>query len=346
MSKHRTRQNRKSKRRATPKTTITLPTDDLGEPGSFQTLHFVPQEVGQPPRNPAGDTQVKRPFEVWSPVFNQAPLWSNSIQAGPTYGDSLVFINKSKVLNVTGGPPGKEIKFELHSNPQGRIGTIRARVDATSWLEARKTFREAVHPVLSALSWRYQIPISLGQLGGRDVANDIVRQDYIAPRRSLSWDGRDLSLDSHLRAAYSFFREGMNTASPAYRLLCFDKTIQMLMAIRARYVEIAETLGTSKAAAMTAMEVKVGSNDEAVNLWPQCTGWTVGRLRNDLIRPLRNQVAHELTKESEDFNNLDSADLWDITRQASDCLVPLLKRFGDLLETVATGLAVSQLRFV
>jgi len=314
------------------------PIPSLG--GKTQTYFVVPQVHGAE-QGPEGAVQGEREFDVWGALTSQPRLWDAQVPklGEPPQGNSLIFFLPKGYLEVEGGVPQKPIRFQIYTNDEGFLSGVKSRLTAERWSEAIEVFRQALDPFLSTLSWQYQVPLMLASVGGMDLTNGVMFQEHVfQPDIGRFGGSAEVGASGEYQAAYSFFREGTNSASPAYRLLCFYKSYQVFRHIEKKYEDYITQKGLAKSDFFRGIAVHLEQDDigpasSVDSPFAGCVGMSIGAFMIEKVRPIRNKVAHTLeeTEDSAGFSDADSLEFVRLARQFSDVLVPLIRRYAERL---------------
>jgi len=315
--------------------TFSLDVEKLGSPGLSHTLYIVDQRAGED-RGPEPSDTSPRLFHMWASLVQQEPIYDADLAAQPRFGNTLVEMNAAGFGLRAGMTPdgGGAVDMRFHANEAGRLAGADAHLRASTWEEARSKFLFHLNTMLSIFAWDHQLPLAAARVGGRDGANGISYVDYTAPLRvdrKFVAPGISGLVGADVRAAYSFFREGLSNPSPAYRIICFDKALSMLRRIQSQHTTALVQQKADIAAFSRAVNLLVEATDLAVEVWPEVTGWKLHRLHDKKLRPLRNEAAHELLDDGDGYTNLDWPDRRRKFQRAAQALVPLVHRYGSAL---------------
>ncbi|HEY8660787.1 MAG TPA: hypothetical protein VIL78_17255 [Hanamia sp.] len=296
--------------------------------GLMETLTIVPMTA----TNPTGakkNAMNLREFKIMGTIFSVPPLWNSNVVSGKlSGGSSLLQIEESEYqsFEITRSID-QASTFTVHLNEHKQLSAISCTLKATNWDLALKAFHNFVNPYLSLLSWKYHVPLTISNINGIDIENECSHANFIQPIpiRTIKIMGeKPENFDDRIAALFSFHRELVNSTSGPYRLLCVYKCLTIIKSIKRHIHDLAKKANLDLKDYKTQTEIKIESNETSLNVWPDAIGWTLGRLVNDKVRPIRNKIAHELD-EGDSFANPDLGILKEEVRAYADGLVPLMR---------------------
>jgi hypothetical protein len=276
----------------------------LGSPGEY-AINIALQRVEQSPLK-HGQTVMASLLEGTS--YLGAPAVANGTFLGIQFSHPW--------------PDGSITEVNVKTNADGFLSHLMIRdLTASSFDDADLKAQEVTSPLLSHLSLAYDVPVKVLQYDITEKRSGTIRTAVrIAPHFAVPSQG-DLRLDTMSRGIASLYREGMNSASPTYGLLCFYKIVESLKHRRTRVAVLCNDAGLEPV--RFDRTVIPNSNQEllillsqafpAVAIWDEVTqhqvvpdevrGLKLLRAVDRFLTPLRNKVAHAL---------LDSGELADI----------------------------------
>jgi hypothetical protein len=302
---------------ALPRSTESISVDIAGFPGRQQ--HWVIVNKFKPearkPSSPAGHEGTYRVVYVLSRP-GQSPTkerdFSFDLLAQGTEGDSHLSMSPPRELvqgegdrielHIDTNHAGRHLQFACHPNRNGFIARIETTTNAASFADADLTASAALSPFLSLWSVTQNVPVHVHQTeitetrtGNRRVT--ITMPYYDAPPPLIP-DG----ISTEFLWFAALYREALNSNSPLYQFFCLYKIIEGVMVRR----------GVTKTGPKK--RERIPDDPAEFNAWlhalfpvrpavwdpmaldsvfiPEVRGRTVGDIRNNELRTLRNDVGH------------------------------------------------------
>jgi hypothetical protein len=312
-----------------------IPVEKLGPPGLTEELVISAgsseEDLGPEPR-----TKTMRIFEAWATLVASPPLTTPQLSTSPLMGDTPLAAQSPGLdflhtFGVLGGHDGRKVHLMFEQNDKGRVGLVRARLLADSYHDARDTFRSALNRLLSIWCWESGVPLSTAHTCVSDPTNGLQYLESTTPYKPVDLlvnQGSANSVAREFQAAFSFFREGLSSTSPPYRLLCFYKTLGVLRRTESSFAKAIADSGGDRRVFHQEATCKIQADDLAALQWPETIGWSIGKFHEKTLRPLRNKIAHDLLDDDDDYALQDDPGFHLVTRSSADCLPPLIRRYG------------------
>lgn len=129
---------------------------------------------------------------------------------------------------------GQTAHIELVPNQAGRLSLVRITIQADNFNQAREGAFQWATPVLSDLSFRYDAPLDIRKVDAKELRTGIIHMLAMTPGapRVMEYPTTVVTLAPEIRAATSFYREGLSAINPAYQVLAFYKGVEGLRAAR------------------------------------------------------------------------------------------------------------------
>ncbi len=237
-------------------------------------------------------------------------------------GDSFVRIvegqaEPSPTLDLRIG--GKNLRLRLDSNDVGRLHRIVIEaLGAASFEDAERIGFQAVASTLATWSAELDLPFQIARVLVIEHRTGFRRVTWTAPFPEsplLSAKQRDCSTDFRVYAG--LYREGLASNSAVYQFLCFFKIVEGLFARRARESSLRalrgekvvrrprEIVPSDPIAQMKWLRslFPVRRDWDELTLaqvfWPEAHGQKFTTIRDKILRPLRNEIAHVLEADGE-----------------------------------------------
>ena len=180
--------------------------------------------------------------------LDQSPLRDGqTVAAALIEGNSDLALSEPAVKNSTLKglnleriwPDGTSTHVTFSVNAEGFLARLHIEdLVATSFNEAELKARQIIHPMLSNLSFKYDVPVKIIQFDVTEKATGTLRPAIrIGPRFAIPLE-REIKLGPMLRGLSSLYREGMNSSSPTYAFLCFYKIIESVKKRRQHIADI------------------------------------------------------------------------------------------------------------
>jgi len=233
-----------------------LHVDLAGLPGIQQQLSLqvhVPDPKdplkGDSPLGQAGNYRVV--FTLSRPGFSLLPDDSYA-DAASMQGDSHLAIAKpahphpnlpeNTHVKVTSDIAGNEITFNCYPNEKGFLGKVELpSIEAQSFGDAALKAFQGLTPVLSSMSFRYEVPLNIYQVDVIELRTGSNRLTIVKAFQETPFLGDPTRLlDLEFLKYASYYREGLNNNNPSYQFLCFYKIIEGIRERRARRIQEAK----------------------------------------------------------------------------------------------------------
>lgn len=313
---------------------INVDLSGMGLPGQRQHIIFQPQ-TDDPnhhlnradPRGLPGQYEVT--FVLRRPGIQLHAERHFSLASG-LEGNSHIAITKP-AYEPPGNPDADQIRisasigtqkltYKGYPNKKGFLGKIVLEsIDADNLLEAHYKAYRALMPALSAMSAELDQPIDIYQIDTEEKGTKITQMTLTYPFKELSLAGTPEAIPSAMRGYTSIYREALISNSPTYQFLCFYKIIESLRKMRAR---LGGSISESAREAIRTTE-RIPEDHEACVAWLQAiypntgmawdpmsldsifrkesAGKKFGFIIDNILRPLRDNIAHALLSESEEL---------------------------------------------
>jgi hypothetical protein len=312
-------------------------------PGQHQKLHQMFRFKAGDPRNdlpPLGSTcDYEVVFVLQRPGYALLPERQISFSAGHA-GDSHLAISQpafklpghedADQIGILADNEDGHFEFIGTPNKKGFLGKLTSRpFRAPNRLVAEEMAYRAVAPSLSLFSTALDIPLEIAQTETKDLLSHNVHISFTTPFREVPFAVNATAVTTpDFRGIASLYREGMNTNSPVFQFLCFFKIIEALRARRTKlgreakrngltYTPPVEIFPTTDAEVVTWLNALFYVRSEwdlmalgsAVPL--EVRGKTIESTVDEILLPLRVNVAHALFLDKGGELNLSSDDLLD-----------------------------------
>lgn len=220
-------------------------------------------------------------------------------------GDSFLQINPvgtaRSMLTLTAKADGRRCDIRLIPNESGRLSCVQLGVEASSFKQAKETALRWASPLLNDLSFRSDAAIDIKQIDVRELQTNSYEITVLIlgkPRVMILPEGGGW-LVPEIKAAVSYYREGLGATNPAYQLLAFYKGIEGLRAARGDISTRCKKRGISPIRNNERMPADL-TTDHDLN---QFAGKSFGETLDQIRREYRNAIAH-FGMEPEHFKQL------------------------------------------
>jgi hypothetical protein len=207
-----------------------------------------------------------------------------------------------------------DVSYFIYCNKYGRLSHVNFRSVSQDFDEAIEAACDHLYPFLAGWAVRFNVPLFVFRTRLLEEATNVVRNiiyhqvyplAHITPNdmNQSYWFPNDLRI-------FDFYREALNATSPKYQFLCYFKVIELVLSLRAERVAEARKRGAIPARYRDLL------GEEAwfmPHLSPELKTVVLGNkftaIRDDLLRPLRNKIAHALVEE-DDGSRLDDTEVY------------------------------------
>ena len=207
----------------TKEASLEIPLDRLGYPGTLTTLHIVPQF----PTATRSDLDIltdhaERTFEA-AALLSKAPSPASALNFHFEASDGESYF--------TFAPPRMAVdtlwgRVMIDKNARGEAAMVSMTCRAISAEEALSRLQLACASFLDHWSYEATAPVYLTRHRVRDLASEVTMARFSSPFRQAVINPVATEIPTPLRAILALYREGLGSASPIYRFLCFYKILE------------------------------------------------------------------------------------------------------------------------
>lgn len=207
---------------------MTIPLDQLGAAGVQGELIiqaiFTNRNNDDPVRL---NDQSQRVFEVKAKLSRNPP---DSLDLNGAFdkahGSSFILAAEGTVYFKL---EMQASQLRLDINERREVSIASADIVANNAADARRIFLSDLSRYLDRMSYLAGIPTHIALTVVRDVIHDVQYLSFISPPRHSTIETGGEGLSSEMQPIYALYREGMNSSSPYYRVLCFHKIMEGLL---------------------------------------------------------------------------------------------------------------------
>lgn len=224
-------------------------------------------------------------------------------------GDSLLILtdplnggtDRKHVFTIKARRHGLE--YFVYCNAKGRLSHINAHYQASGLKNALEYVSEGIRPFVSGWSLRFNVPIYVFRIRVLEEKSNVVRniiyhQLYSPVRVSQKDFNRVYRLPEDDRII-SFYHDALNATCPKYQFLCYYKAIELAYGLRNKKTSESKEKGEEFIRPREIFPdidtVKCHLNQD---IQAQLLGKKFTSIRDDILRPLRNKIAHGIFEES------------------------------------------------
>lgn len=210
--------------------------------------------------------------------------------------------DKKHVFSVRGVRSGN--RYLLFCNRNGRLSHINVHLDASNFADALSLARLDLEPLLAGWFANFNVPFCIFRTRILEESSNIVHnvvyfQAYPTRRMSQEEMGQDYWFPEDQRVL-EFYRDGLSATSPKYQFLCFYKVIELILLLRTNRDREARRNGVSRSVIPETLSIEDWFRS---HLTPDVTRAVEGKkytyIRDEVLRPLRNKIAHALTEDDD-----------------------------------------------
>lgn len=138
-----------------------------------------------------------------------------------------------KIVEVSNEQKQETIEVQL-ARREGKVASAQIRVYASSFREAERHAFDLVMPILSRLSYEYDVALDVKFYEVLEEKTDVYKCTFgiVGKSKLLGTNLRGLS-KPEFRMVFAAYREAANATNPFYQLLCFYKVIEGVKKLRA-----------------------------------------------------------------------------------------------------------------
>ena len=284
------------------------------------------------PRNLSGPAglagKYKVTFVLNRPGYALLPERQHSFVSDNLKGDSHLAIvrpafvtpqnEKADHIKIYDDTSAGQFEFDGYPNERGFLGKLVIEsVDALGFDDAELKAYRALAPTLSVWSIQRDIPLRVFQIDSTEISTGNSRTSLVTPwlEMALAVPPRGNMTDEFRRYA-SWYREALNSDTPAYQFLCFFKIIEGVQKRRARMATEARSRGQEPRRYDERLPADRGDCERWLNTifysrppWdpmtigqifmPEVLGKKLSHITETQFRPLRVQIAHAILDSGE-----------------------------------------------
>jgi hypothetical protein len=243
-----------------------------------------------------------------SPIL-QSSLEEEELRSG-FIGDSHLVIsdplpegvNRKHVFTVNESK--KDVEYFIHCNKQGRLSHVNFKSNADNFDQVLMLARRNFEPFLSGWSARFNVPLYVFRIRILEESSNIVRnilfyQLYPIVHISQEDMNRGYRVPEDTRVL-DFYREALNSTSPKYQFLCYFKVVELVLSLRAERDLMARQQGKKvNRVRDLLLEEKWFLEHLSDDLKPTILGKKFTTLKDSVLRPIRNKIAHALVEDDD-----------------------------------------------
>jgi Methylamine utilization protein MauJ len=202
-----------------------------------------------------------------------------------------------KLIEASNERERETVEVQLASG-DGRVANAQIRVHASSFTEAEHYAFDLVMPILSRLSFEYDVALDVKFYEVVEEQTDVYKWTFgiVGKTKLLGTNLRGLS-KPEFRMVFAAYREAANATNPFYQLLCFYKVIEGVKKLRAKRKEALLTAGSEY---REPPDERMPTSDADLNIvsslhrefFQPYLGQKFTRVLDQFRNLLRNAVAH------------------------------------------------------
>lgn len=271
----------------TPTPSIEIPIEKLGFPGSLIDLHVVPQfpDVSRSDRDILTDDS-EREFEA-AALLSKAPNPATALnfQFTEADGDSyFVFVPPRFAVDTPWG------RVMIGKNRNHEASLVQMTCRARSANEALERLQLACATFLDHWAYEAPAPVYLTRFRARDLTSKSEMVRFSGPFRLTTINPSATEIPTPLRPILALYREGLGSASPVYKFLCFYKILEgYLTRLKPDLAKLFRAAGLS----YPVLADRVPDHPDLDTPFRAYVGQSITKFRDDLLTPdFRDAVAH------------------------------------------------------
>jgi len=186
-----------------------------------------------------------------------------------------------------------DLVIYLATNSTGRLAKAASTVAASTAGEAVSLVQNHLGVYLSRLCFESDAPITIDQVQAVEVSTRHITQHVVVRGRTRTVNAMpEIRVESpFFRAAFSVYREGLNSTNPYYSLLCFYRVIEGCQ----QYLSLVAPLIKNRGMAPTSEPLIVEDLDGISQDFPSWIGKRCNAVSQALLKDFRVPVAHGLS---------------------------------------------------
>ena len=271
----------------TPGTSMEIPIEKLGFPGSLTELHIVPQfpDVTRSDQDILTDNS-EREFKA-AALLSKAPnpVTAMNFQFTEADGDSyFLFAPPRMAVDTQWG------RVIIGKNANSEASMAQMTCWARSANEALERLQLACAAFLDHWAYEATAPVYLTRLRARELTSKSEMVRFPVPFRSTPINPSATEIPTPLRPILALYREGLGSASPIYKFLCFYKILEgYLTRLKPNLAKLFRAAGLSYPAPSDRVPDHRGLDPS----FRAYIGQSIAKFRDDLLTPdFRDAVAH------------------------------------------------------
>jgi hypothetical protein len=311
-----------------------LPEGALGLPGANYQLWSIFTKKGESARKPQFELQDR--YEVTMTLTRDFTDERRNLTFGGPPGDSFIQalkpeserkVGEPNVLSIfssrTVGGAEQRVEIAVLVNASGNIAKCRVELEAESFAAAERTAFDAASPFLSGIAFESDVPVRLTQIDVKQLSTSASSMTYVCPYPTVRLAAAgEMSSSPYIQSLLSLYREGVNSSSRNYQFLCWYKIVEGVTWKRDderasktkdqrrdpdfKFAEQIPSTREETRALITTIFPSLGTKGLADIRWDSVVpdpvlGWKFSRIRQTVLEPMRNKIAHMLAEPSGDL---------------------------------------------
>lgn len=269
---------------------VTVDAKRLAPPGISGDLWSVQQKPGTTDANTQStlSDKTEREFEVRCVCFRDSGF-DRDLRAQTTFDVGTSFFSVPEAPHP-GFFDSAGVTFEVILNRDREIAGFRARIHASSPIDARSKFSRALTPVVDHLAYSADTPLITSSPSVHDEKNLVWVFGYTSPYTSKVIHPGMVTPYLELAPIYGLYREAKNATSPFYRFLCYFKILEGVFdTLRRDLFKRARKVG----ATLTKVREVIPDHPELRVVSPELIGRSIRDYFDTVLRKeFRDGVAH------------------------------------------------------
>jgi len=226
---------------------FTIPFQELGPPFGFKQIIMVPEidplkrEPNERQPTPQGDPgEYEVTFELGRPELGLTDLTPDDIDS--KRGDSCLVITSPEprppdhpsgvsfhMKDTTPDGVPRENKFTMRPNKHGRMCLVVNNIAANSFIDAKTRSYELLTPMLSMLSFEYDIPVEIKKVIVEERKTGGMSLEFRIqfPKKTFKVIPV-VAISKEISVLLAHYREGLNSTSINYSFLCFYRILEAI----------------------------------------------------------------------------------------------------------------------
>lgn len=273
---------------------------DRPDVGQWETFTMCPVFTdGSSPHPAGGPGKYRVEFVLGITIFHIDNMHIGFEAEGDSFiqfrNPEMNLATEVKEIHISAIGPGGEVgTARITCNERGRMSKIIFdEIDAQNRFEAEKLAYLLVSPLISWISFAYDVPIHVVQINTRELSTGLAATTaWISPKvkgLDSKFEPPSIPHSPRLLECIGQYREGISTTNEFYSFLCFWKAFEGAEYIRRK---LDKYVSSKHISGLPPRDLIIPDVPEVRNCYPDFVGKRIGYVQDKFKKKKRDAIAH------------------------------------------------------